>query len=58
MSEITHKLIQRIWKTQEGTVSPQKKKKRPIYTAILIAALVIYPFLPFINNYWIDVGFF
>lgn len=26
--------------------------------AVLIAAMVAYPFLPFINNYWIDVGFF
>ncbi len=58
MSELTHKLIERIWKTQKRTALPQKNKKRPLHIAILIAALAIYPFLPFINNYWIDVGFF
>ncbi len=57
MSDILRTLTQRIWKTQ-GDIEPSAKSKmRQPYIVILIAVLAIYPFLPLVNNYWIDVGF-
>lgn len=59
MSEITRSITKRILKYQDSNEFPSKSKKRQIvYLSIVIALLVIYPYLPFINNYWIDVGFF
>lgn len=57
MSDIIRTLTQRIWKTQEHTEPSAKKKKRQSYFVFLIVVLAIYPFLPFVNNYWLDVGF-
>ncbi|MGI6616235.1 MAG: ABC transporter permease subunit [Dethiobacteria bacterium] len=57
MSDILRTLTQRIWKTQGDTEPSAKSKMRQPYIVILIAVLAIYPFLPFVNNYWIDVGF-
>lgn len=57
MSDILRTLTQRIWKTQ-GDIEPSAKSKmRQPYIVILIAVMAIYPFLPLVNNYWIDVGF-
>lgn len=59
MSEITRKLTQRILKFQDGNKTPStSKKSQLLILAILIVVMVAYPFLPFVNNYWIDVGFF
>lgn len=57
MSDIIRTLTQRIWKTQEHVEPSAKKKRRQPHIFFLIAILAIYPFLPFVNNYWIDVGF-
>lgn len=59
MSEITRNITQRIQKIQASNEFPSKSKKRQlVYLSLVILFLIIYPFLPFINNYWIDVGFF
>lgn len=57
MSDIIRTLTQRIWKTQEHVEPSAKKKRRQPHIFFLIAILAVYPFLPFVNNYWIDVGF-
>ena len=57
MSDIIRTMTQRIWKIQENIAPPAKNRKRQPYIVFLIAILAIYPFLPFVNNYWIDVGF-
>ena len=58
MSDTTRKLLQRITNFQAGKDAPSRSKKSQVSLAILIAVMVAYPFLPFNNNYWIDVGFF
>ena len=57
MSDIIRTLTRRIWKTQEHIEPSVKNKKRQPYIVFLIAILAAYPLLPFVNNYWIDVGF-
>lgn len=58
MSDIISALTQRIFKAQENLQSPLKNEKhQPIYILLLIVLLAIFPFLPFVSNYWIDVGF-
>ncbi len=57
MSDLTQKLTQRLWKAQqngEGTSS----RLMGVWIGLIVLLLLIYPFLPFVNNYWIDVGFF
>jgi branched-chain amino acid transport system permease protein len=58
MSEITRNLLQRISNFQTGKGAPSKSKQSQVSLAILIALMLVYPFLPFVDNYWIDVGFF
>ena len=58
MSDITRNLIQRISKYQAMRGTPSKGRASLVSLAVLIAVMVAYPFLPLINNYWIDVGFF
>ena len=58
MSEVTRNLFQRISKFQGGKEIPSNRRRSQVFLAILIAAMAVYPFLPFVNNYWIDVGFF
>jgi len=56
MSDITKKVTQRIVNNQ-----PDRKpssRNNLILIGIIILILIIYPFIPFVNNYWIDVGFF
>lgn len=36
----------------------QNKKMQWVWIGILAVFMLAYPFLPFISNYWIDVGFF
>lgn len=57
MSDLTQKLTQRLWKAQQngkGTSS----RLMGVWIGLIVLLLLIYPFLPFVNNYWIDVGFF
>jgi len=58
MSDTTRKLLNasRISRPEKDAHQEAKSPKCPL--AILIAVMVAYPFLPFNNNYWIDVGFF
>ena len=58
MSDITRNLLQRLLKSQIGKEIPSKSKKTLGILAILIVGMVVFPFLPSINNYWIDVGFY
>ena len=58
MSDITRNLLKLISKSQTENGIPSKNKKTLGFLAILIAGMVVFPFLPFINNYWIDVGFY
>ncbi|MCS7247923.1 MAG: branched-chain amino acid ABC transporter ATP-binding protein/permease [Anaerolineales bacterium] len=57
MIDLTKKLTQRLWKAQqEGRVRSARSTK--LWVGLIILLLLVYPFLPFVNNYWIDVGFF
>jgi branched-chain amino acid transport system permease protein len=58
MSDITRNLLKLISKSQTENGIPSKSKKTLGFLAILIAGMVVFPFLPFVNNYWIDVGFY
>src|SRR5574338_734951 len=58
MSEVTRNLFQRILKFQGGKEIPANRRRTQVFLAVLIAVMAVYPFLPFVNNYWIDVGFF
>lgn len=57
MSDISQKLKQRILKAQPGGAEPSARRSL-IWIGLLVLLVLIYPFLPFVNNYWIDVGFF
>ena len=57
MSEITRNLLQHLSKFPARREIPSKSTKL-LGFIILIAVMVVFPFLPFINNYWIDVGFY
>jgi branched-chain amino acid transport system permease protein len=59
MADITRKVAQRILNSQKKGKTPTKIA--PFQLVLLAAAIVLlaaYPFFPFVNNYWIDVGFF
>ncbi len=58
MSQITRNLMQRISKFQDRNEIPSKTQRFRGLIPALIVLMVAYPFLPFINNYWIDVGFY
>lgn len=58
MSDSTRQFLQRITKSQAGNGSPAQRKRAVWGLGLIIALLLAYPFLPFINNYWIDVGFY
>ncbi len=59
MAEVTRKVIQRIFKSQKSSKIPLKSSPlQLVLLALVIIFLIVYPFLPFVNNYWIDVGFF
>ncbi|GAB4471080.1 MAG: branched-chain amino acid ABC transporter ATP-binding protein/permease [Anaerolineales bacterium] len=57
MSDLTKKLTQHLWKAPAngGTTS---NRQSAMWIGLILLLLLIYPFLPFVNNYWIDVGFF
>jgi branched-chain amino acid transport system permease protein len=58
MGDLARKFIQRVERYRPEPGAPGRSKRSQAILAALILGLVIYPFLPFINNYWIDVGFF
>lgn len=53
MKNITHKLSQRILNSQKNGITSVANKLQ----FLLFATVIIFPFLPSINNYWIVVGF-
>lgn len=57
MSDFTQKLTQRLWKAQQNGV-PRANRLAMVWISLIVLLLLIFPFLPFVNNYWIDVGFF
>lgn len=57
MSDITRKFTQRILKTQPDGTAPAGRRSA-IWIGLLVLLVILYPVLPFVNNYWIDVGFF
>ncbi|MFN3309846.1 MAG: branched-chain amino acid ABC transporter permease, partial [Anaerolineales bacterium] len=57
MSDLTQKLTQRLWKAQQNGEGTSSRLMR-VWIGLIVLLLLIYPFLPFVNNYWIDVGFF
>lgn len=57
MSNFARNPIQRIGEALAGQEN-SKNKKVQTFVAGLILFMAAYPFLPFVNNYWIDVGFF
>jgi branched-chain amino acid transport system permease protein len=58
MSDITRNLLQLFSKSQTGNGIPTKSKKSLVFLILLLAGMLVFPFLPFVNNYWIDVGFY
>ncbi len=58
MSQLTPNLFQRILRFQDEDEGTSKSRKYRVFIAILVAVIIAYPFLPFVNNYWIDVAFF
>ena len=57
MSDFARSLLQRIGKSQPGRDISSSKKSRAFLAALALVMLA-YPYLPLVNNYWIDVGFF
>ncbi|MFU8771936.1 MAG: ABC transporter permease subunit, partial [Anaerolineales bacterium] len=59
MSTITRSLTQWIMKHQVMNDLPSRSNRVQLgLLALVIVMLTLYPFFPFVNNYWIDVGFF
>jgi len=58
MSQITRNLMQRISRFQDRNEIPSKTRRFRALIPALIVLMAVYPFLPFVNNYWIDVGFY
>lgn len=57
MRDFARDLLQRIRKSQSDESIPSGKRSRVLLAALTLM-VIAYPFFPFINNYWIDVGFF
>lgn len=57
MSDITRNILERIGKLQAGRESAFNSRRLRIFLAVLVVFMLVFPFLPFINNYWVDVGF-
>ena len=59
MSDITRAITRRINDFQSGRGALLKdKRQQRILLIVLIGLMLVFPYLPFISNYWIDVGFF
>jgi len=57
MTNITQKFTQLFLRSQNNGAEPSGRRSI-ILIGLIILLLLIYPFLPSVNNYWIDVGFF
>lgn len=57
MTNITQKFTQLFLRSQKNGAEPSGRRSI-ILIGFIILLLLIYPFLPSVNNYWIDVGFF
>lgn len=58
MTDFSRSLLQRIGKSQPGGDTPAKSRRLQALFVGLGLLMAAFPFLPFVNNYWIDVGFF
>jgi branched-chain amino acid transport system permease protein len=58
MGDLTRSFLQRIGLSQGGQDSPAARKRSAALLGVLVLFMAAYPFLPFVDNYWIDVGFF
>jgi branched-chain amino acid transport system permease protein len=58
MSQITRNILDHLPKVPVRREIPSKSRALQGFIIILIAGVIVYPFLPFVNNYWIDVGFY
>jgi len=59
MSNFTRTITDRINKFQGARATIFKnKRQRRILLIVLIGLMLVFPFLPFVSNYWLDVGFF
>jgi len=59
VSDITRTITQRINNFQSGKEARSKNKlSQRVPLIILIILMLAFPFMPFISNYWIDVGFY
>ncbi|MDI6869182.1 MAG: branched-chain amino acid ABC transporter ATP-binding protein/permease [Coprothermobacterota bacterium] len=59
MADVTRKVTQRILNSQKSRKMPVKiAPVQLVLLAAVIVLLIAFPFFPFVNNYWIDVGFF
>lgn len=59
MSDITRTIFQRISEFQSGGgLRPKNERQERILLIVLVGLMLAFPHLPFISNYWIDVGFF
>lgn len=59
MSDITRTITQRINDFRSGRGARLKNNRQQrILLIVLIGLMLVFPYLPFISNYWIDVGFY
>ncbi len=59
MSEFTRAITRRINDFQSGRGARLKdKRQQRILLIALLGLMLAFPYLPFISNYWIDVGFY
>ena len=55
---ITKSIVARIGELSPKSGGGKPRFDRRTFTLVSIALLVLFPLLPFIDNYWIDVGFY
>ncbi len=59
MSNFTRTIFERINNSQSGKGARlNNKRQQRILLFVLVGLMLVFPLLPFITNYWIDVGFF
>ena len=57
MSDITRNILERIGILQAGRDTASNTRRLRIFLSVLVVFMLVFPFLPFVNNYWVDVGF-
>ncbi len=59
MSDITRTITQRIHDFQSAQgARVLSKRHQQILLIALVGLMLVFPYLPFVSNYWIDVGFY